>query len=77
MGLLITYTSNIQSNKLMKFLFKYLHFTSSITGHLKDVSIFGLLKGSSIAVVFARLFGPLTVKRQWSTYSWFTTVWLF
>lgn len=64
MVLHITYTSDIQSNKLMKSLFKYQHFTSSITGHLKDVSIFGHPKGNSIAVVFAQVFGPLIVKRQ-------------
>lgn len=44
---------------------------------MKDVSIFGHLKGSSVAVVFAQLFGSLIVKRQWSTYSWLTTAWLF
>lgn len=60
----------------MRSLFKYQHFIY-ITGHLKDFSIFGHPQGNSIAVVFAQLFGPLTVKRQWRTYSWLTTAWLF
>lgn len=70
----MSYTSNIQINRLMKFLIKYQHFT---TGHLKHVPTFGHPKGISIAVTFARLSGTLTVKRQWSTYRWLATAGLF
>lgn len=76
MVLLMSYTSNIQSNRLMKFLFKYQHLTFT-TSHLKHVPTFGHPKGISIAVAFARLSGTLTVKGQWSTYRWLTTLELF
>lgn len=59
----------------MKPLFKYNIVLFSTAGLLKDVSIFGHLKRSSVAVVFAQLSGSLIVKRQWSTYSWLTTAW--
>lgn len=66
---LITYTSDIQRNKLTISPFKYQNFTSSIMVIYKMSQYLDIPKGSSIAVVFARFFGPLSVKRHWSTYS--------